>query len=987
MADTQHWRCSTAPAVTGLVRPRLIHALEGSAGATLGLVIAPAGMGKTTLLAHWAAQEEGTAFWYRATPTDAVPGRMLATFRTALAIAVGDDPAQSLPELAVMAEKLSCPFTFVVDDLHMMAGSCAEAEFEQLLSLGSPLIRFFVGSRRPPSFNLARSEVPSFVTVGPDELRFRTPEVEQLFRTTYKQPLGAAGAFNLTRRTDGWAAALHLFHTATKNRSSVERRRAAESLAPAPRYAQDYVANHVLAGTSPDMEELLLRTCLLDRLTPARCDVLLETSGTGRILNELADLGILMRDDGATAFRLPEVVRQHLVARLADSPRSPLEGVRQRTAAVLEQEGDYRAGMAILAEGRNWDNVRQMMVRARHHAFLPGACRWAATVPEPLTGQDVLFALALARCQLDDGCAAGAYRTAAEVPKLSGDEEHLRIAQDLRETAVVWAGDHPATGPGAVGILRAASHGNPASAARSVHHPRKPEDLLAKAIALLLAGDQRGALPFLTRCAESSDDQVPALAAQLALAVLGPDSTATEASGPADEVDAVERQADRLGFSWLARLARGIQSALFGAAGRQAAVLAVVEDCELRGDEWGAALVAAADILSQLQAGRPDYLALEALADRFRKLDAGALEAWVQSAKALVCATQDLPNAGEEAQTAEAFARTAEVPGALAVAYAAMAEASPERHTDLMQAAAETAKSAGFVCRPWTWLKPEAKTEKARTQDASVTLPASASNGLTSPVSQTPPLPTLDIRCFGGFSICVGGAGVDLTRVRPQARTVLRMLALNAGRPVHRERLAGALWADLDTPSALHNLQVSLSSLRRVLLPDGSPAESRQSIMRQGEAYALLFNDGSNLDLSHFDRALHDGSAARTAGNHEEAAAKLRQAVELYVGEVLPEDGTAEWVTDARERYRLRAAEAAAALATLELSLGNRAAAAAAASRSVEIDPWRDESWRTLIGICRSSGDPAAAEHAERRYRGMLRSLGVPLNQGFSPET
>jgi DNA-binding SARP family transcriptional activator len=100
---------------------------------------------------------------------------------------------------------------------------------------------------------------------------------------------------------------------------------------------------------------------------------------------------------------------------------------------------------------------------------------------------------------------------------------------------------------------------------------------------------------------------------------------------------------------------------------------------------------------------------------------------------------------------------------------------------------------------------------------------------------------------------------------------------------------------------------------------------------------------------------------------------------------VLPEDGTAEWVTDARERYRLRAAEAASALATLELSFGDRAAAAAAASRSVEIDPWRDESWRTLIGIYRSSGDLAAAQHAERRYRGMLSSLGVPLNQEFTP--
>lgn len=985
MADPQHWRCTTAPAVTGLVRPRLIHALRGSTGAKLGLVIGPAGVGKTTLLTHWAAQEEGTAFWYRATPTDAAPGRMLATFKTALAIAVGDEPAQSLPELAVMAEKLNCPFTFVVDDLHLMAGSCAEAECEQLLSLGSPLVRFFVGSRRPPSFNLARSEVPSFVTVGPDELRFRAPEVEQLFRTTYRQPLSAAGAFNLTRRTDGWPAALHLFHTTTKSRSTVERRRAAESLGPALRYAQDYVAHHVLAGTSRDMEKLLLHTCLLDRLTPARCDVLLETSGSGRILNELAELGILMREDGASTFRLPEVVRQYLVAGLADSPRSLSENIRQRTADVMEQDGDYRAGMAILAESRDWDNVRHMMVRAGHQMFLPGACRWATTVPETLTGQDGLFALALARCHLDDGCAASAYRMAGEVPKLTGDEEHLRIAQTLRTTAAVWAGDDPATGSGAVGILRAASHGNPASAARSVHHPRKPEDLLAKAIALLLAGDQQGALPFLTRCAESSDDQVPALAAQLALAVVGPDSTATEASGPADEVDAVERQAGRLGFSWLARLARGIQSALFGAAGRQAAVLAVVEDCELRGDEWGAALIAAADILSQLQAGRPDYLALEALADRFRRLDAGALEAWVQSAKALVCATQDLPSAAEEAQTAEAFARTAAVPGALAVAYAAMAEASPERYPDLMQAAVETAKSAGFVCRPWTWLTPEAKTENARTQDASVALPASASNGSTAPASQTPPVPALDIRCFGGFSIRVNGVGVDLTRVRPQARTVLRMLALNAGRPLHRERLAGALWADLDTPSAQHNLQVSLSSLRRVLLPDGSATECRQPLMRQGEAYALLLTNGSTLDLSHFDQALHDASAARTAGNREEAAVKLRQAVELYVGEVLPEDGAAEWVTDARERYRLRAAEAASALATLESSLGDRAAAAAAASRSVEIDPWRDESWRTLIGIYRSSGDLAAAQHAERRYRGMLRSLGVPLHQGFAP--
>jgi DNA-binding SARP family transcriptional activator len=944
-------------------------------------------MGKTTLLAHWAAQEDAAVFWYRAAPGDAVPGQMLTRFGTALSTVLGGEPARSLPEVAVMAEKLHSPLYFVVDDLHVLTGTCAESELEQLLLLDSPQLHFLVGSRRPPSFNLARSELPSFVTVGPDELRFRAPEVEQLFRISYRQPLSAAGNFNLTRRTDGWPAALHLFHTATKSRSTVERRRAAESLGQTPRYAEDYLTNHVLAGATPDMLSLLRQTCLLDRLTPARCDVLLDTSGSGLLLNELAELGILVRDGSATAFRLPEVLRQHLIAGLGDSGQVTPPDIRQRTSNVFEREGEYGAALRILAEGEDWENVRRLMDRIGRRVFLPGTCRWAGLAPESLTSEDPRFVLAVTRSLLDDGCAVGAYWTAAEVPRLTGDPEYLRLAGELRANAAPWAGDQQAAGPGPSGVLRAASHGSPRSAARSVHNPHRSGDTLAKSITLLLAGDQRGALPFLRRCAESPDDEAPApLAAQLALAVLGPDAAPTGVSSPADEIDAVQRRADHLGFTWLARLAQGVQASLFGGTGRQDAVQAVVEECELRGDEWGAALVAAADALVRLRSGKSEYFALEALAARFRRLDAGALEAWALSAQALVGAVQDLPGAGEEALTAEAFARAADVPGALAVAYAAMAETRPDRRSDLMQVAAETAKSAGFVCRPWTWIASETQsTPPAKSGPGPVSTAAGSKRA--TPSSEAPSLRALDIRCFGGFSVVTGGVAVDLSRVRPQARTVLRILALHAGRPVHRDRLAGELWADLDPPSALHNLQVSVSSLRRALQAAGLATEMRQVIVRQGEAYALVLNGGSTFDLSEFDQAIHDASVARSTGNHELAAVKLRHAVDLYAGEVLPEDGSAEWVIEARERYQLRAAEAAASLASLELSLGNNAAAAAAAARSIEIDPWRDESWRTLIGIYRSSGDPAAAEHAERRYRGMLMSLGVPLNQGFTPET
>jgi hypothetical protein len=211
-------------------------------------------------------------------------------------------------------------------------------------------------------------------------------------------------------------------------------------------------------------------------------------------------------------------------------------------------------------------------------------------------------------------------------------------------------------------------------------------------------------------------------------------------------------------------------------------VQSAVENCELRGDEWGAALIAAAAALMGLRSGRSDHSAFESLAVRFRRLDAGALEAWAQSAQALVGAAQDLPGAAEDALGAEAFARAAGVPGALAVAYAALAQVRPEDAADLMKVAAETARSAGFVCRPWTWTGTAARSEQPvlpgmHPAGSPLTIQPVAVSGVAA-------LPALDVRCFGGFSVRANAASVDLSKVRPQARTVLRILALHAGRPV-----------------------------------------------------------------------------------------------------------------------------------------------------------------------------------------------------------
>jgi DNA-binding SARP family transcriptional activator len=203
--------------------------------------------------------------------------------------------------------------------------------------------------------------------------------------------------------------------------------------------------------------------------------------------------------------------------------------------------------------------------------------------------------------------------------------------------------------------------------------------------------------------------------------------------------------------------------------------------------------------------------------------------------------------------------------------------------------------------------------------------------------------------------------------------SVFRLLALHTPRPVHRETLL-QLWPGLPEEQATHSLQVAVSSLRSLLVPD-APRGSARMVERIGDSYALSLPPGSCVDVVDFSAAV--ASADRDRGTAAEADA-LARAVALYRGDLLPEEGTAEWVVRERDGFRLRAAAACARLAELHLVAGAPDAAAAAARRGIEIDPYADASWRLLVRAYERTGDAAAAARARREYAAVLRDLGVP---------
>jgi DNA-binding SARP family transcriptional activator len=205
---------------------------------------------------------------------------------------------------------------------------------------------------------------------------------------------------------------------------------------------------------------------------------------------------------------------------------------------------------------------------------------------------------------------------------------------------------------------------------------------------------------------------------------------------------------------------------------------------------------------------------------------------------------------------------------------------------------------------------------------------------------------------------------------------VLRVLALHAGQPVHREVLFDVLWHGLDPAAARHNLHVSVSSLRAILEPGVTRGGSRL-LLRDSDRYTLALPTDSFCDTQAFEAACARGDQARARGDAEARLDALQEALRLYVGEVLPEDGPAEWVLGPRDRFRVRAADAATALAELHLRRGEPGAAASVALRGIDIDPCRDGSWRVLLTAYQASGDLAALERARRSYADVLASLGV----------
>ncbi|MFG1951391.1 BTAD domain-containing putative transcriptional regulator [Micromonospora sp. NPDC048830] len=926
------WAGHPAP---GLVRSRLITSLNARPR-SLGLVVAPAGSGKTTLLAQYAATVPGPVGWLRTVPSDAGPAQALARLDAAL-----PDGERGL---------------LILDDLHLVEGSTGESVLlDRALALTRDGLRVLVGTRRTPSVILARHEFSDSIVVDADQLRFRTWEVERLLRDVYREPLPADDVAALARRLGGWAAGLKLYHLSTRGQPLPDRRRAVAALGARSALSRDYLTRTVLAELVPSLRRFLVRTCVFETLTAERCDRLLGGGDGQAALEELERRqAFTVSHDGGRSFTYHEVLRAHLIAALTeDLGEAGARAWHARAGRVLAEEGAALEAARCFARAQRWPDVHRLLDAAGTAVAARGLDPWSDLLPAWFIAEDPWLVLADAQHRINEG------QLAAAVPLLRRAEAMFGAAgpgadrcRQLRAAVTAWLPDGPNWRGHWSGWLRTATRRHPVVVVGEAERLTGAEDTLVRAAALLLAGHATEALRVLDRPVPADAGPV-GLACRLlraAAALTGGDPHASAAAA------AVGLDADQAGLPWLARLARAVP-ALGGAEADLKEAAAVVEECDRLGDRWGALLTAGCAALARSLRGGPEVDEAGRLLDRARAVDSGALVAWAQALLALAAVRARLPDAEVEVRRAEGTARAAGVPGARVLALAAGVPAAPDRRSAL-SAVRAVAEQAGLPrAAVAAWLTPEPR-----------------------PARSAPDSAPLTVRCLGGFRVCLHGEPLNWSPLRPRARAVARILAMYAGRPVHRDRLLGALWPDTDPAAATRTLHVALSSLRR-FLDTRLPAGERETLLhRDGDAYLLALPSDAWCDVTEFRRALERASR-RGSSRDPRALDDLRTAVAAYGGELLPEDGPAEWVVAERETLRRQAADAAARLAEAALRGVDGATgaepAAAMAARCVEIDPCHDAGWRLLIAAHDRAGNAAAAEHARRRYADVLVSLGL----------
>jgi LuxR family transcriptional regulator, maltose regulon positive regulatory protein len=325
------------PGPQHISRTRLLDLLPRSPALRLALVAAPAGFGKSTLLAEWARSGAGAGAavaWYTLDPSDDDPLRFLAYLASACAGALGHPPElaelvsdllrnpQTPPE-PVLTGVLNAlilagrPCLLVLDDYHRVGSPAVHSAVNFLLEHLSAGVCLGLGTRADPPLALARLRARGqLAELRAADLRFTRAEQDAFFAGMARSPLADDEREQIETVSEGWAAGIQLIGltlsrpTATTPAATV--RQVLARHAHGQRQIFAYLAEEVFAQQPPEIQRFLLTTSILDRMCADLCDFVAGIENSALRIEKSAQDDLPLFSIPNSLFALAEIERTNL---------------------------------------------------------------------------------------------------------------------------------------------------------------------------------------------------------------------------------------------------------------------------------------------------------------------------------------------------------------------------------------------------------------------------------------------------------------------------------------------------------------------------------------------------------------------------------------------------------------------------------------------------------------------------------------------------
>lgn len=414
-----------------VARPRLRERLNAGLALPLTLVSAPAGFGKTTLVAEWVAGLDRPSAWLSLDERDSDPVRFLTYLIGALqqveseageaTLALITSPgmagrvASFLPQLVNDINSIPEPFVLVLDDVHLVSGQPVHDALAFLIEQQPEPMHLVIASRADPPLPLARLRARGQLSeIRQEDLRFTPAEADELLREALGSELGSSQVGTLTERTEGWIAGLQMASLALQalpSQPGATPGGAAEfvrTFGGTHRHVADYLVEEVLARQPDDVRAFLLRTSILDRLSGPLCDAVLgESHAGGQMMLEAlerANLFVSPLDDRREWYRYHRLFADLLQLRLREAdPPIDVDALHRRAAAWYQAQAMLPEAIQHAMRAKDVETAGALIEREAPIAWRQGelvtALGWLESLPNEARRRRPILSIYLATIQ------------------------------------------------------------------------------------------------------------------------------------------------------------------------------------------------------------------------------------------------------------------------------------------------------------------------------------------------------------------------------------------------------------------------------------------------------------------------------------------------------------------------------------------------------------------------------------------------------------